>query len=307
LTTSLGVRFNDPSSIETLESEARDVTRDLATRKAALAALCSNKTPRTRELLQSLLVDQTMRLPAIELMQNFNEPSVAKSLVESFSKLNEAEQAAAVNTLSSSITHAQSLLSAVSKSKIPVNAIKPTHAAKIGQMQNAVVRKELKELWGDVRNTPGEARKKIADWKAILNSEKMSTPDLTNGKKVYAENCGKCHKLFGEGGDIGPELTGSDRRNLDYILQNVITPSAVVGKEHRMQSVILEDGRVVSGAILEQTPATIVVQTVEKKIAIARTDINSIEPTGLSLMPEGQFDVLSQEHVRDLIGYLRDN
>ena len=72
-----------------------------------------------------------------------------------------------------------------------------------------------------------------------------------------------------------------------------------------MQTVVLDDGRVVSGAILEQTSATVVVQTVEKKVTIARKDIDSIEPTNLSLMPEGQFDVLPQEHVRDLVGFLR--
>ena len=299
------MKFNDRSAIEKLEAEARDEKHDFAKRKAALSALCSNKTRRTRELLQDLLVDKTMRLPAIELMQNFNEPSVAESLVDSFSKLNAAEQAAAMNTLCSSIKHAQSLLNAIRIGEIPVSAIKPTHAAKIGQMRNKMVRQTLEELWGDVRNTPREARKKIADWKAILNSKEMSKPDLANDKKVYAENCGKCHKMFGEGGDIGPELTGSDRRNLDYILQNVITPSAVVSKEHRMQTVVLDDGRVVSGAILEQTSATVVVQTVEKKVTIARKDIDSIEPTNLSLMPEGQFDVLPQEHVRDLVGFLR--
>ena len=302
---SLGVRFRDDDSIRQLQSIASNRSEDIELRKTAVRNLADSKTPGTRTLLLNLLSDSTLRRTAINRLRAFNHADVATTLIQGFSTYSVADQLAVMGTLTSSPAHTKLLLASIEQGNIPVNAIKPTHAAAISRMKDVGIRKSLSELWGDVRSTPREARQKIANWKALLASRKLSKPNLEAGKKLYAENCGKCHKLFGEGGEVGPELTGADRRNLDYLLENVISPSAVVAKNYRLHSVVMLDGRVISGAILEETRATIVLQTVEKRETISRSEIDTIEATEMSLMPAGQFDVLSHEQVRDLVAYLR--
>lgn len=299
----LSVKFHDESAIRDFKRVVVDKHLDLDYRRECLRVLSENKIAGTKDILKRMLNDSDLRLDAIQALSQFNDESIPTALIDGFADYRPKEQQAVVATLTTRKTYAATLLDAVANKSIPAEAIKPAQAAEIYQMGDEL-RTQLKEHWGDLRRSNREKNQEIADWKARLGSKKLGDPDLANGSKLYAENCGKCHKLFGRGGDIGPELTGSDRRNLDYILQNVITPSAVVGKDYRLQTIVKTDGLTISGALREQTNASVVVQTAEKRTTIPRDQIESIEETELSLMPEGQFDKMSEEDVRDIVAYL---
>ena len=114
----------------------------------------------------------------------------------------------------------------------------------------------------------------------------------------------KCHILFGEGGKIGPDLTGSNRANLDYVLQNVLDPSASIGKGYQLTNVVTADGRLVAGIVLEETAAAVTLQTVNEKVVLPREDIETMKASPISMMPEGQLDKLSKDEIRDLVAYL---
>lgn len=299
----LSLKFQDESAIRDFKRAVVDSQVDLDYRRECLRVLAENEIGGTLDILKRMLNDGDLRLDAIQALSRFNDESVPVSLVSAFKDYRPSEQQAAIATLTTRKAYAAALLDAVANQTIPAEAIKPSQAAEIYQMGEEL-RSQLKEHWGDLRRSNREKSQEIADWKARLGSKKLGEPNLGNGSKLYAENCGKCHKLFGDGGEIGPDLTGSDRRNLDYILQNVITPSAVVGKDYRLQTIVKTDGLTVSGALREQTKASVVVQTTEKRITISRDQIESIEETELSLMPEGQFDKMSEEDVRDIVAYL---
>src|SRR5262249_22216633 len=104
---------------------------------------------------------------------------------------------------------------------------------------------------------------------------------------------------------VGPELTGSQRANLDYVLENVIDPSAVVPREFQMVNFTLADDRVVGGIILRETKDAVTVRTVNDTFTIATADIVTRKPTSMSIMPEGLLDQMKPEEVRDLVAYLR--
>lgn len=300
----LSIKFHDTTTINRIKTTAMNRATDAEERTAAITMLVQNDVDGSLGILSTLLNDQAVRKSAIRLLEQFNEPAVPRLLLSRFSSFNQQEQQLAISTLASSRQHARALMEAVASGLVPAKVIKPAQAAEIYQLRDGQLRKLLGEHWGDLRATPREKRNKILTWKAQLDHDTLAEADLKNGAKVYADNCGKCHRLFGKGGDIGPDLTGSDRRNLDYILENVITPSAVVGKDFRLHSVVLLDGRVVTGALREQTPSAIVVQTVDNRVTVPRSQIDVIEKTDLSLMPEGQFDAMPKDFVRDVVAYL---
>jgi putative heme-binding domain-containing protein len=128
--------------------------------------------------------------------------------------------------------------------------------------------------------------------------------DAPAGRVVYNRICAQCHTLFGEGGKIGPDLTGSNRANLDYILENIVTPNAVIPNEYRVAMVEMKDGRVLSGTIKQQDEKSITLATLTEQTALARADVKSLEMADVSMMPEGLMGVLSEKEVRDLIYYL---
>ena len=110
--------------------------------------------------------------------------------------------------------------------------------------------------------------------------------------------------MYGEGGDIGPELTGSNRDNLDYVLENVLDPSASVGNDYKLVNVATTDGRLISGIIKERTDAALILRTPNDLVVIPKDEIEAEKPSTASMMPEGLFGTLTDDEVRDLVAYL---
>ena len=124
---------------------------------------------------------------------------------------------------------------------------------------------------------------------------------------VFTSLCGACHKLYGEGGALGPDLTGGDRHKISYLLENIIDPSSIVPADYRMSIVKLKDGRVLSGVIPEQNDRSITVQSQVERLVVERSLITEQSQLPMSLMPEGQLQALGEEQARNLFAYLMSN
>ena len=135
-------------------------------------------------------------------------------------------------------------------------------------------------------------------YKADLTSNNLKNADLRSGRLVFSKTCQQCHKLYGEGGAIGPDLTGTNRLNIDYLLSNIIDPVAEVAKDYRMSIVETQNGRKVTGIIVERTAARLVVQTATERITISAEDVEEGQNADISIMPEGQLDALTKKQVR---------
>jgi len=110
--------------------------------------------------------------------------------------------------------------------------------------------------------------------------------------------------LFDAGKRIGPELTGSQRTNLDYVLDNVLDPSAAVARDYQMTQIVLMDGRLLTGIVVEETEQTLTLQSPTERLTLAKADMDERERSPLSMMPEGLLNSLSGQDARDLVGYL---
>jgi putative heme-binding domain-containing protein len=162
----------------------------------------------------------------------------------------------------------------------------------------------LETVWGKIQPTSKTKAPLVAKYKSLLGSSQEPSADPSRGRAVFNRTCLSCHKLFDAGGDVGPELTGSDRANPDYILENVLDPSATVSRDFTLTSVATADGRLISGIIREQTDLSLVVQTANERVIVPREDVDAIKPSHTSMMPEGLLEPLSDGEVRDLFAYL---
>jgi putative heme-binding domain-containing protein len=138
---------------------------------------------------------------------------------------------------------------------------------------------------------------------AIVRNEDIGA-DAGRGKVLFQRACASCHILFGEGGKIGPDLTGSQRSNLQYLLENIVDPSAQVAENFRMSIVVLADGRVINGIVGSETEQTITVQTPTDNLVVLKDDIEELRLSQLSIMPENLLEPLAPQEVRDLFDYL---
>jgi putative heme-binding domain-containing protein len=207
-------------------------------------------------------------------------------------------------TLSSRKEYALALLDAVEAKKIPRSDISAFAARQMFALNDAQLKKQLNQVWGEVRETAADKQKLMAKYKTQLTPTSLKNANLANGRMLFTKTCAQCHKLFGEGGTIGPDLTGGNRGDIDYLLLNIIDPSAEVGRDFRMSVVRTTDARIITGIITERTAARLVIQTEKDKLIVAAEDVENVKESPLSIMPEGQLDKLTREEIRDLIAYL---
>jgi putative heme-binding domain-containing protein len=132
----------------------------------------------------------------------------------------------------------------------------------------------------------------------------LAKADKGAGRALYESVCATCHTLYGNGGQIGPDLTGSGRANLDYLLENIIDPSAVVTADFRLNIVRLNDGRVLNGMISARTERTVTLRTLTEVVTVEKKEIVGAEELPLSVMPEGLLAAFDPRQKRDLIAYL---
>jgi putative heme-binding domain-containing protein len=122
---------------------------------------------------------------------------------------------------------------------------------------------------------------------------------------VFSRTCQQCHTLFGEGGKVGPDITGSNRSDLDYILHNAVDPNAVIPNDYRTSNIETKDERSITGIVSKQDDNAITVVTANETLIIPRNELKSVAQTELSMMPEGLLQAISEDDVRDLLAYLR--
>ena len=126
------------------------------------------------------------------------------------------------------------------------------------------------------------------------------------GKALFAKHCATCHRLFGEGNQVGPDLTHANRKNVDELLATIVNPSAVIRKEFLSFLLHTADGRVLTGLLVDQTPSTVTLLTAKnERIAIARDQIETLVESPTSLMPENLLGPLKPQELRDLFAYLQ--
>ncbi len=218
-----------------------------------------------------------------------------------------AGREAVIEAVVTRVDAANALLDAVAADSLAAADVPPFALRQMQLLGDAKLTERLIQLWPETRLLDGDKLAELAKYREQLSPERLKTADLAQGRALYTQHCGKCHKLFGEGGAIGPELTGAQRDNLDYWLQNIVDPSATVGTNYRLSIIALADGRILNGVIGAQTERTVSIQTATESLVLERSEIDEIQPSELSLMPEGQFNALTEDQIRNLVGYLMAN
>ncbi len=146
----------------------------------------------------------------------------------------------------------------------------------------------------------------IEKYKSMLTRESLAQADAAAGRRIFTKTCGACHQLFGEGGDVGPNLTPTRRWSLDFLLTNSVAPSAEVLAAYQTEIVLTADGEVLTGIVAQENDEIMILKTADKpQVEILIEDIEGRKKSELSLMPAGQLDEMSPQEIRDLVKYLQ--
>ena len=303
----LGVRFGDPDFFPKWRAIARDGKRRGAQRVQAVKLLTAGNDPELGNLALELIDVPAIRPAAIAALRSHPGRESANAIVSRIDKFPLKLRNEAINFLASRPDMALVLLEAVDGKHVDTSLVSPVMLDQFERFKNEKIDRLISENWvrGSGEVDPAQLRQSIEDWKKKLTPQVLAGADVSLGRETYKMTCGICHQLFGEGIAIGPDLTGSNRADLGYVLENVLAPSAVVGKDYLLTVFTMNDGSTVGGMIREETPEFIKVAmpgglSVDVKVA----EIKDRQQLNQSLMPAGLFDALSRERVAGLVKYL---
>ncbi len=302
LAQSLSVTFGSAAALAALRATLADGRAAPAARSNALVSLLASKDKNLPAVLQPLLKDPVLRGGALRGLAAYDDPKTPAAILAVYTSLSQVEKKDALNTLASRAAFAKPLLAAVADRKIPARDLTADIVRSLRNFKDEQISEQVAKNWL-VRASDDDKLKDIAHFKKLVADQGYG--DARRGRAVFSRICVQCHTLFGEGGKVAPDITGSNRADLDYILLNVIDPNAVIPNDYRTSNIETKDDRSITGIVTKQDDNALTIVTVNETLILPRNELKSVTQTELSMMPEGLLQAMAEDEVRDLLAYLR--
>lgn len=281
---------------------APDTGAPVARRVEAIRTLSLVKFPEEKTLFGRLLQlrqPPEVQAAALETLGRHDNSDVAVLIIEAWPALSPKLRATAAETLFSRPPWIQSLLDAVEKKQIARNDLDPARINLLQTHPDAAIKKRAAQVFG--KSTLGKRDDVVKAFQKSLDLK----GDRERGKELFKKECAACHRLEGVGTQLGGDLNAIRNRGRESILLNILDPNREVLPQYVSYTVVLDDGRTLTGMLSAETATSITLNKPDgTSQAILRVNIESLRSTGLSFMPEGLEQRVDRQGMADLLAYL---
>jgi putative membrane-bound dehydrogenase-like protein len=296
------------------DAKGQEVTRKLAsdskagpiTRRLALTALIAGGDKAALDLAAAALSEKNngeLAGQIITALGHLENPQVATTVLKNYPSLAADVQPKAIELLTQRAIWAKPLIEAIGANKIPASALNVNQIQRLLALKDSELTAAVNKHWGTIRTSRDPAREQlVGEMRKLIRTNKG---DAHRGIEVFNRVCGQCHKIYGQGQDVGPDITGNGRASVEQLLSNVFDPSLVIGAAYQPRIVQAADGRIITGLLTEDSPQRVVLKVQGGKLeTIAREDIEAMKTSELSLMPEGLEKQLKPQEIANLFAYI---
>lgn len=300
----LSALFGDKAMLANMRGILSDATQPLPQRRSAFDLLKRVGDSESTPIFAKLLDHPDFTSVVIPLLSRSSAPATATALMTRFPKLNDTDRAAALGTLTSRAELALPLLAAVKAGIFDKKYLSSLQIRQMRSLNNTEINTLLDATWGKVNDSSEAAKASIAKLKKAYQSAPLWAFNGKAGEETFKQVCAVCHAMGGVGGRLGPDLAGSWRNGLDYFLENIIDPNAVVGDNFQLHVLTKKDGTVISGVIEQETATAITARTVTESLIISKADLKDRQKMPFSLMPPGLLESMPERKSLELLKYL---
>jgi putative heme-binding domain-containing protein len=243
---------------------------------------------------------------ALSNLGYFDAPTIAHRVIRAYPRLAASTRTSAIDLLCGRREWARELLTAVESRAVDPGDLTLSQLRQLVELDDSDLRARMSQYWGQIQSaTPLEIQGRITAVEQLLS---RAEGDAELGARVFHEACAKCHKLHGGSGEVGPDLTGAERKDRLKLITHVVDPNAMVREEYFAHVATTKDGRVVTGILANSAAETITLLDADNKHTILnRSEIDELRESAVSLMPERLLDTLTDQQIRDLFAFLRSD
>ena len=304
----MGIRRNDPAAIEKAVSKLSEVEIEESERRHMISALGEL----TERGFVGIIIDQLSRedeatvMVALASLQKFKEIEAADAVLKRYSNFSDNLQGAARTMLSSRSEWSLRWLEAIQAGRISKESMPSYIVEGLARHDDQKINSLVGKLWGASVEVPSIDRDvEMAKLKGILHGAEFRG-DRYSGRDTYLGRCAACHLLHSEGGEVGPDLTGYQRHDLDSLLLAISDPNAEVREGFENYSIKTRDGQRIVGFLADQDDRIVEIRPVGgQRLIVEKSDIVEMESLGGSLMPAGLLAGLDDKALVDLFAYLQ--
>ncbi len=304
-----GVRQGKEEAIGKALAVVQNPKAPVADRVELIEILGEAKQSRCVPTLLALLggkENETITKSALTALQAYKDDRIGAEVVKRYPSFKDELRETAETLLLSRREWSKQWLAAVELGVIPMKAIPRSTVRQMLLHNDDAINKLVRKLWGDVKGATTEEMK--AEINRLLQVVGTGGGDPLPGKKLFTTKCAVCHTLHAQGGTVGPDLTTYKRDDAANLMLHIVNPNAEIREGFETHVITTESGRTLNGIIVEKDNRVVVLRTADgQKVVIPRDEIDSQRVTGVSLMPEGALQGLSDQEVRDLFAYLRSS
>jgi putative heme-binding domain-containing protein len=303
----LAATWKHSAALTTVRKLVASADNPPSQRLAGLTALLAADDEQALDRAAALLAEDKspldFRSGVLAALGRSDAERVADLVLGGYAKYEPELQPKAIELLTQRTAWSKLLLAAIGRGEIPATALNANQVARLQSSADQELRDLVQAKWGTIRTERNPQREQVvAEMRTFLAKH---AGDAHRGAVVFQKVCGQCHKIHGEGHDVGPEITANGRASFEQLLSNVFDPSLVIGAAYRAQQLATDDGRVLTGLVMEENEQRVVLKMQGGKIeTIPRDEIEEMRVSPLSLMPEGLENQLKPAELADLFAFL---
>jgi putative membrane-bound dehydrogenase-like protein len=288
---------------ERAATTAADEKRPIAERMAAVRLLGYGPFSACAKL--SDLLEPTnsteIQLAAVRVLSLHDDAKAGEMLLSPWSGFSPIVRREAFEALLARPGRIKQLLDAVEKKQILVSQLDAARVDQLRKHPEETIRKRAQALLAS--QVAPTRQKVVEEYRAALELK----PDFARGKALFKKTCATCHRLENEGVEVGPDLLSALRNKTPKtLLIDILDPSREVDPRYVNYIVDTKAGRRFTGMIAVETPSSITLRRAEKaEDTILRSQIETVQATNKSLMPDDMEKLLSKQEMADIIGYLQ--
>lgn len=301
------VRQGKPEAIDKALAVISDAKKPLGERIELIEILGEAKQPRCVPALLAIVSGKEpdgLRKAALGSLQAYKDEKIGAEVVKLLPGLAGDLRESAESLLVGRREWSRQLVAAVDQGTVPAKSIPLPTLRKLLLHKDAQIADLVRKHWGEVKGATTAQMQKEIDRLALTIAAGKADPYA--GKKLFTARCANCHTLHARGGNVGPDLTPFKRDDVAHLLLHIVNPNAEIREGFETSIITTESGRTLTGIIVEKDARVLILKSADGQTTVLpRDDIAELTGSGISLMPEGLLDGLSEQEVRDLFGYLR--